>query len=305
MNRLRLGLTYANVMATIAVFLALGGGAYAATQLPKNSVGAKQLKKEAVTPSKLSAAAKSALTGPIGATGLEGAPGLEGPIGLAGAPGLAGATGAAGAAGTAGARGTQGLQGDPGAPGEPGDAGEAGQPGKQGDAGEQGEPGERGEQGEPGEPGEPGKPGEPGEPGEPGKQGEPGEQGEPGISNGYFFTSGPAFDEWDGGEQLLASLSLPAGNFIIDSHVLGNNDAGGTANVSCLVKLGGVIIGETGESSLGGNTNAEDRSVISLSFGGTLASPGTAEFICRAQAGFPGSWLERGMTAIQVSHLTG
>jgi hypothetical protein len=293
MNRLGAGLTYANVMATIAVFLALGGGAYAATQLPKNSVGTKQLKKEAVTPSKLSAAAKSALTGPIGATGLQGAPGLEGKTGLAGA------TGASGVAGTAGARGTQGLQGDPGAPGKQGDAGE---PGKQGDPGERGEPGEPGERGEPGEPGERG---EPGEPGEPGKQGEPGEQGEPGISNGYFFTSGPAFDEWDGGEQLLASLSLPAGSFVIDSHVLGNNDAGGTANVSCLVKLGGVIIGESGESSLGGNTDAEDRSVISLSFGGTQASPGTAEFVCRAQAGFPGSWLERGMTAIQVSHLTG
>jgi hypothetical protein len=30
-------LTYANIMATVAVFLALGGGAYAATHLGKNS----------------------------------------------------------------------------------------------------------------------------------------------------------------------------------------------------------------------------------------------------------------------------
>jgi hypothetical protein len=42
-------LSYANVMATIAVFIALGGASYAATKLPKNSVGAKQLKKNAVT----------------------------------------------------------------------------------------------------------------------------------------------------------------------------------------------------------------------------------------------------------------
>src|SRR6476619_5860210 len=42
-------LTYANVMATIAVFVALGGGAYAATHLPPKSVGTKQLKKNAVT----------------------------------------------------------------------------------------------------------------------------------------------------------------------------------------------------------------------------------------------------------------
>jgi hypothetical protein len=48
-------LTYANVAATIALFLALGGGAYAATQmpLPKSSVGAKQLKKNSVTSAKV------------------------------------------------------------------------------------------------------------------------------------------------------------------------------------------------------------------------------------------------------------
>jgi len=46
-------LTYANVMATVAVFLALGGGAYAATQLKKNSVGTKQIKNNAVTAAKI------------------------------------------------------------------------------------------------------------------------------------------------------------------------------------------------------------------------------------------------------------
>jgi hypothetical protein len=48
-TKIKSGLSYANVMATIAVFLALGGGAYAATRLPKNSVGSKQIKKNAVT----------------------------------------------------------------------------------------------------------------------------------------------------------------------------------------------------------------------------------------------------------------
>jgi hypothetical protein len=37
-------LRYSNVMSTIAVFIALGGASYAATQLPKNSVGSKQIK---------------------------------------------------------------------------------------------------------------------------------------------------------------------------------------------------------------------------------------------------------------------
>jgi hypothetical protein len=41
-------LSYANVMATIAVFLALGGGAYAALHLPKNSIRSKQIKNHQV-----------------------------------------------------------------------------------------------------------------------------------------------------------------------------------------------------------------------------------------------------------------
>jgi hypothetical protein len=45
--------SYANVMATIAVFIALGGSAYAATQLPARSVGSKQIKANAVTGTKV------------------------------------------------------------------------------------------------------------------------------------------------------------------------------------------------------------------------------------------------------------
>jgi hypothetical protein len=42
-------LTYANAVATLALFVALGGASYAAIKLPKNSVGTKQIKKNAVT----------------------------------------------------------------------------------------------------------------------------------------------------------------------------------------------------------------------------------------------------------------
>lgn len=50
MKRLRRHATYSNVAASLALFLALTtGGAYAASQLGKNSVGKKQLRKEAVT----------------------------------------------------------------------------------------------------------------------------------------------------------------------------------------------------------------------------------------------------------------
>ncbi|MBM3666021.1 MAG: hypothetical protein FJW90_00810 [Actinobacteria bacterium] len=46
-------LNYANVMATIAVFLALGGGAFAAVKLGKNSVKTKNIAGKAVTANKL------------------------------------------------------------------------------------------------------------------------------------------------------------------------------------------------------------------------------------------------------------
>jgi hypothetical protein len=54
MRRLGGKLTYANVVSTLCLFLLLGGSAaFAATQLPKNSVGSKQLKNNAVTTGKL------------------------------------------------------------------------------------------------------------------------------------------------------------------------------------------------------------------------------------------------------------
>jgi hypothetical protein len=50
---LRERITYANVVATMALFLAICGGAVAASQLAKNSVGPKQLKKNSVTSVKI------------------------------------------------------------------------------------------------------------------------------------------------------------------------------------------------------------------------------------------------------------
>jgi hypothetical protein len=55
--RVRARLTYANTMSTLAVFIALGGGAYAATSLPRNSVGPAQLRSNAVGSSEIRAGA--------------------------------------------------------------------------------------------------------------------------------------------------------------------------------------------------------------------------------------------------------
>lgn len=44
MPKIRMRLTYANIVSTLCLFLVLGGGAYAATQLKKNSVRSRQIK---------------------------------------------------------------------------------------------------------------------------------------------------------------------------------------------------------------------------------------------------------------------
>jgi hypothetical protein len=116
MNRPRL--TYGNVTATLALFVAFGGTSYAAFSLPRDGVGQRELRRDSVGASELrpnavassnvrdgslgvrdlSAAARSALNGtqgpqgtpgPAGARGDEGEPGPAGPAGLPGEPGKA------------------------------------------------------------------------------------------------------------------------------------------------------------------------------------------------------------------------
>jgi hypothetical protein len=103
MGLLRRHLTYANVAASLALFLALGGAAYAATQLPKNSVGTNQIRKEAVTAAKIAKKTRRQLQGARGPAG------QQGPQGKTGKTGAKGATGARGAQGNTGAPGVDGT----------------------------------------------------------------------------------------------------------------------------------------------------------------------------------------------------
>lgn len=73
---------YADVAATLALIVALGGTSYAVAALPRNSVGTAQIKARAVTKGKLATGLSTA--GPRGAAG------ATGPAGAAGAPGLSG-----------------------------------------------------------------------------------------------------------------------------------------------------------------------------------------------------------------------
>jgi hypothetical protein len=105
-------LSYANVMATIGVFIALGGASYAAVAIPANSVGTNQLKKSSVAGAKIK---RNAISSPkvkdgslqrgdfANGTLLQGPQGIQGPKGDKGDPGAPGS------------QGPKGDKGDPGA----------------------------------------------------------------------------------------------------------------------------------------------------------------------------------------------
>lgn len=93
-SRIRERLSYANVVATLALFVALGGTSYALS-LPRNSVGPKELRAGAVGRSELrkGAVGSSAIknravrTSDLSSRAREGLRGRTGPAGPAGPPG--------------------------------------------------------------------------------------------------------------------------------------------------------------------------------------------------------------------------
>ncbi|HMT06199.1 MAG: collagen-like protein [Solirubrobacterales bacterium] len=154
-------LTYANVVSTLALFLALGGVAYATNSLPGQSVGPRQLKDGAVRTGKIANRAVtrvkirrgairyahlnrklvrrlSGRRGPQGPQGPRGAVGPVGPAGVAGRDGTDGrdgSTGPIGPQGVAGATGSTGPAGASGATGATGVTGAAGDDGLDGATG--------------------------------------------------------------------------------------------------------------------------------------------------------------------------
>jgi len=104
-------LSYANVVSSLALFIVLGGVSYAAVKLPRNSVGALQIKANAVTGGKVKNGSISdkdlapgtirrGLTGSSGTPGVHGTNGAKGDRGDQGIPGLQGIQGMKGPAGT-------------------------------------------------------------------------------------------------------------------------------------------------------------------------------------------------------------
>jgi hypothetical protein len=147
LHKLRASLTYANVMATVAVFVALGGTSVAAVSIGKNSVHSREIADGTITSRDIhdgTITGGDIADGSIGAADLKagellkGSPGAQGPKGDTGAPGPAGPQGATGDAGPVGPQGPKGDTGDTGPQGLKGSTGSQGPKGDKGDTGPQG-----------------------------------------------------------------------------------------------------------------------------------------------------------------------
>ncbi|HVW48679.1 MAG TPA: hypothetical protein VHA76_16600 [Solirubrobacterales bacterium] len=307
MKRFRVRLSYSNVVATMALFFALAGGAWAATQLPKESVGSQQLAKGAVTPAKLSEQAKKGFTGTRGEAGPQGAlgpRGNEGPRGEGGAVGATGPQGVRGATGATGATGARGEPGEIGLRGERGPQGETGTTGARGERGEQGEhglQGDRGPDGPQGDPGPEGPQGPQGDPGPKGEKGDPGQEGERGPSDAYVDVSEATTLEVAaaGSATVPLELELPPGRYVLQAFITiqGNLVTGAAAECEFQAPGAEVTLGPSnkfladvvsgGYGSLAGTTTA------------TVAAEGKVRVSCEAL-----SELSRFFIPAEGGHLT-
>lgn len=206
MKRLRGKLTYANVIATLALFLVLAGGsALAASKLAKNSVGTKQIKNNAISASKIKDGAVTAKKLNAGAVGR-----LTGPAGA---------------------------------------------------------------------------------------------KGERGPSNGFATSLSDDPIAFTGEKQVVASLSLPVGSYILNAFALANNnDVFTEQTVDCKIIVGGDEVAHLEGASLGPN-EVGDRVPLALTGGGTLSAPGVAQLSCTATTA-TGNFVGVGLTAVQVGSLS-
>ena len=170
-----------------------------------------------------------------------------------------------------------------------GPAGPQGRQGNTGAPGAQGPPGPPGQQGPPGPPGQPGQQGPPGPPGQQGQQGPPGPRGPSGVSQLYTyvrvsnFGAGPLIATLGQGAQPVASLNLPAGQYLIEATLYFDNqeDAIGSDNsriVSCAISR---AVGTAAQWINGADSANHNQATLSMTEAiGFQSQPFTASLNC-------------------------
>ena len=135
-----------------------------------------------------------------------------------------------------------------------------------------------------------------------GAAGPAGPQGPVGPSTGYEFDSGSGALVWTGAFQTVATLNLPAGNYVLSAKVLGNNNGGADANFECNLKVNGTIVDDMDDVLIVGPNIDQDRGYIAL--GSTASSAGAAAVTVDCDANSAtGAWVDRVITAVKVGSI--
>lgn len=242
------------VLSGVAVFVALGGSAFAAgnligaKDLATGAVTSKAIKDGGVQPQDLNAATQASLRGATGATGApgsNGATGAQGATGANGANGLSGVNGANGANGPAGANGTDGANGSNGLNGV---AGTAGVDGTNGVAGTNGANGANGPNGANGANGVDGADGVDGTDGADGIDGMPGADG---VLSPLSAKAGTTLLPTGPTPTVVVDMTIPGppANYVVFAKTQVTHTGAGDS-ITCKLKAGATTIDQVSMKTL-------------------------------------------------------
>jgi hypothetical protein len=111
--------------------------------------------------------------------------------------------------------------------------------------------------------------------------------------------SGEDVLDWNATEQVVQTLSVPAGKWIINSKVLANNNTAGNPPIDCTLRAGGTTIDDGFDTARVGDANVDDREYF-VYFGlADLAA--TTDVTLSCTGGTTGNWLNRRILAIEVA----
>ena len=134
-----------------------------------------------------------------------------------------------------------------------------------------------------------------------GPQGPAGAQGPIGPSNAVFAQSGTNVLNWTGAAQVVQSLALPAGRWVVISKVLANNNGAGTnPSIDCTLVAGASTLDDGFDGARVGDD--DDREYFT--FFGTLDAAAAATVELRCTAVGSGNWLNRRIVAVQVGAIS-
>jgi hypothetical protein len=133
-----------------------------------------------------------------------------------------------------------------------------------------------------------------------GQQGPAGAQGPIGPSNAVFGQSGTDILAWTGAEQVVQSLALPAGRWVVHAKLLANNNGAANVNATCRVVAGTSTI-DDGYPAI---TIGADDDREYLVYFGTLDAAAAATVEIRCTAAGSGNWINRRIVATQVGAIS-